>query len=358
MITLITGTPGAGKTAYVVSMLELELKRAWRPVFVMGIPELKLDHEVAPPVADWTVEEPAPEDPTLLEAVFTFPEGSLVIIDEAQKVYRPRAMGSKVPAIVQAFEKHRHRGLDFWLITQNPTRIDSSVRGLVGKHIHLRSQWTGRTLYEWPETHDPDSRTDRDTAIKRRYRLPRHVFGLYKSASLHVKQQRRVPFAAYGLAALLVLFVVGALAMRDRFGLSDESADTSTKGPVKSSATVQASAEGGLLPAAALSASAGTAAPAGATVHEWKPRITSRPETAPLYDAIRQVKTMPIVAGCVAMADRCRCYTDQGTDAFLTAEQCREWLRNPPFNPWREPEPQRIAQRGAGQGADQPAPGL
>lgn len=357
MITLITGTPGAGKTAYAVALLEAELRRAWRPVYVMGIPELKLEHLVAPPVDQWTVEEPAPEDDTLLESVFTFPEGSLIIIDEAQKVYRPRPMGQKVPGIVAAFEKHRHKGLDFWLITQNPSRIDSSVRGLIGKHLHLRAQWSGRTLYEWPEVHDPNSRTDRDTAVSRRYRLPRHVFGLYKSASLHVKQERRVPFALYGFAVLILLFLGGMWAMSERLGLTSPYEESAASAPIKSGDAVQPRLAAQPLPAAGGLAGAASAGPVGGAVSDWVPRIATRPETAPMYDGLRQVKALPVVAGCVALRQRCQCYTEQGTDAFLTAAQCREWLRSPPFNPWRDQAPARGVPRPGLATQDGPAIG-
>ena len=43
MITLITGVPGSGKTCYVIDFIQQALKES-RPVFVHGIPELKLDH--------------------------------------------------------------------------------------------------------------------------------------------------------------------------------------------------------------------------------------------------------------------------------------------------------------------------
>ena len=49
MITLITGTPGTGKTAYAVSELE---KISGKNIFVDGIPELQLPHEIAPPVTE------------------------------------------------------------------------------------------------------------------------------------------------------------------------------------------------------------------------------------------------------------------------------------------------------------------
>lgn len=331
MITLITGTPGAGKTAYAVMLLQQELQRQPRPVFVVGIPELKLDHERAPKVEDWTLLESSEEDETEKEAAFTFPDGSLVIIDEAQKVYRPRPVGGKVPAHVAAFEKHRHKGLDFWLITQHPTLIDSNVRKLVGKHIHLRSQWSGRTLYEWPEANEPESRTNRDAATKRSYRLPAKVFGLYKSASIHVKQSRRIPVALFVLIGAVLLAGGGIYYSVQRIGAADKSVVQSS-GPAVERGSVAATPRA--QPTAADRPQQNDVSP-----DAWVPRINTRPETAPLYDSFRQVKTMPVVAGCLAMRDRCKCYTDQATDAFLTEDQCREWLKNPPFNPWREDRP-------------------
>ena len=109
MITLLTGVPGSGKTSKIVYELQ---KETTRPIFVMGIPDLLLPHIPAPPVADWTVLEPAPEDPSIKRPSFTFPQNAIVVIDEAQNVYRPRPSGSKVPDIVAAFETHRHKGIE------------------------------------------------------------------------------------------------------------------------------------------------------------------------------------------------------------------------------------------------------
>lgn len=368
MITVITGTPGAGKTALAVAMLAEVVEAAQksgaslRPVVVMGIPELQLPHEVAPPIDQWTERQPAPEDPTLQEAHFTFPEGALVIIDESQKVYRPRATGAKVPDHVAAFERHRHRGLDFWLITQHPGLLDANVRKLVGKHIHLRDQWAGRQLYEWSECKDPESRTERDSAISRRYRLPKKVFGLYKSASLHVKQSRRLPWQLYAVGVAVAVAGYLGWGMFERIsGAIGGEAVADVAGVPERVAPLQVEALPGQLQAGrqGVESTAGKVAP-GATVEDWEPRIATRPETAPMYDGFRQVRALPVVAGCVAMRDRCRCYTEQGTDAFLTGDQCREWLRSPPFNPWRESSepgaPSRSAAPSAAVAGD-PSPG-
>jgi zona occludens toxin len=194
MITLITGEPGNGKTALVVKMLT-EVND--RPVFVMGIRDLQIPHEPVPPISEWTEHRPVPEDPSLTEAWFTFPPNALIVIDEAQKVYRPRASGSKVPDIVAAFETHRHTGVDFWLITQAPGLIDSNIRKLIAKHIHIRANFMGRRRYEWVGVGDPESKQSREIARSENYAPPKEVFGLYKSAEAHTKVRHKIPFYVY-----------------------------------------------------------------------------------------------------------------------------------------------------------------
>jgi len=192
MITIITGVPGMGKTALLVQMLLKNDKAANpRPVFVMGIPGLKIEHYKAPPVEEWTEKRPDPDDPSLMLDYFTFPPNSYLILDEAQRVYRPRAAGTKVPPYVAALETHRHTGLDIILLTQKPNLVDVNVRHLCGRHIHIRDSILGRRLYEWPEYNDTDNKANLDAATKRAFKPPKESFEFYKSSEMHTKQPRR-----------------------------------------------------------------------------------------------------------------------------------------------------------------------
>lgn len=85
-ITMVTGLPGSGKTAHVVDLLAHHDDYKGRPLFVMGIPDLQIEHNPTPPLAEWTELRPSPEDPQILLPYFTFPPGSVVVIDEAQRV--------------------------------------------------------------------------------------------------------------------------------------------------------------------------------------------------------------------------------------------------------------------------------
>ena len=127
MITLLTGAPGAGKTALLVEWLRTLYTD--RPIYVHGLNGLTLDHfEVDG--NQWHTE---------------LPDGAIVVIAEVQQVWRPRGPGHAPPASVQALETHRHRGIDIFLTTQKPNLLASNVRGLVGRHVHIRDTgWLGR----------------------------------------------------------------------------------------------------------------------------------------------------------------------------------------------------------------------
>ena len=329
-ITLITGSPGSGKTALIVDFIDKAIEKG-RPVFQMGIPELSLPHSPTPPVDEWTVQRADPDHPELMLPYFNFPENSLVVLSEAQRVYRPRANGVKVPDHVAAFETVRHTGVTFIFDTQHPGFIDGHIRKLVGQHIHLIDfGFLGRRHYEWPYCGEPDQ--FKSAPIKKPYKLPKRVFGLYKSASLHIKRKYTVPPAVIALAVLATIFIGGGAYLWHSMSKKFEPAPVAKSQSEQVGKGVQPVANG--LPVVSVDDVA----------MELTPRIYNRPETAPAYDALRQAKSMPLVVGCIATQSRCRCQTQQGTDAGLDETACRSWLAKPPFNPYHEPEaPAQVA---------------
>lgn len=220
MITLITGTPGSGKTAYALDMMiRLQKLDNSRPLYVHGIPELKVAHEIV------TCESKTCDFcSTLLDRdkyrrADNWHEwaalGAILFFDEVQNIHRPRHGAKVVPEAVAAYEVHRHRGLDFFMITQNPSLIDGNVRALVSRHIHLSATWARRVQHEWNQC-----KTDIDStigeSIKSNYTLPKEVFKLYKSASLHTTVSRKKPWVLYALPVLviIVLFMFNSLKNR------------------------------------------------------------------------------------------------------------------------------------------------
>jgi hypothetical protein len=101
MINLSTGLPGAGKTLFTIAFVKELADKEKRPVFYSGITDLALD---------WQEID--------AEKWMDAPDGALIVIDECQRIFRPRGSAAKVPEYVSALETHRHKGLDLFLISE------------------------------------------------------------------------------------------------------------------------------------------------------------------------------------------------------------------------------------------------
>lgn len=195
MFHLITGTPGSGKTLFVLSEVS---KQKGRPVYYANIDELALD---------WT---PLSDPFNYHDEV---PNGSIVIIDEVQKVFPSRGPKVDVPPALRFIETHRHLGIDIYFLTQHPNFVDIHCRRLAGRHVHMvrpagmqfAMQYIKNGLIERLDALN----TQRDLD-KAKFTFPSDVFRYYKSAELHT-HKRRLPRAVFwlGVSALFFLFGLG-----------------------------------------------------------------------------------------------------------------------------------------------------
>lgn len=321
MIILVTGQPGAGKSALVVDWLATDPQFQNRPLFVTGIPELKIDHTPTPPVEEWTEIRVSPDDPSLSLAYFTFPPGSVVVIDEAQRIYRPRPAASRVPPEVAAFETHRHTGVDFILLTQHPGLIDTNIRKLIGRYVHIAVTPFGRQTYEWTKCVDPDSKSEREIAARKKYKLPARSFKLYKSSEEHTKIKVSMPFYFYfAIAAVIVLIVlIGYTYSRFSHKFAD---------PVPVPSTVPGSSS----PASSL----GTPARPKDYIASLEPRIPGQWHTAPRYDEVTKPTDAPWPMACIDnhTTGTCRCTDQQGNRYEISAARCRVIVKDGVFKDW------------------------
>ncbi|MFC0398594.1 zonular occludens toxin domain-containing protein [Paraburkholderia rhizosphaerae] len=196
MITLITGTPGSGKTLFAIWSLLREIK-AGRRIVVDGIPNLAIDHELVDEawVRRW-FDHVQPND--------------IVVVDEVQRIWPPVSVGVKPTEDIEWLHKHRHKGVDFVVITQHPNRMNKTIRDLVGRHVHVRRLFGLKQamVYEWDHCHNPNAGF-RD-AVKTRWSYPKKVFELYTSSELHTKQKAVIPKALFiAPVALLIACWLG-----------------------------------------------------------------------------------------------------------------------------------------------------
>jgi len=301
------------------------------PFFCMGIRDLTVPHEPVPPVAEWTEERRLPEDPTRSAFFFAFPAKSVVILDEAQTIFRPRSASSKVPPEVQAFETCRHTGVRFVLITQDAALLDANVRRLVGRHIHIKVTPFGRYKYEWTGVGDPESKSSRDQSARSKYKPPKRVFNLYKSAEVHTKTKVRLPLYAY------VLFI--SLAIAIGCGVYIYRTISAKMSPEKKTDNMALVVDGRRPPSAQ---NAGApVSPAEYAAH-YSPRIEGLPHSAPAYDKVTEPVIAPEPIGCMdSKRSGCKCFTQQGTRYETTADICRQILAGGLWMPWKAPEKAR-----------------
>lgn len=340
MIVLVTGQPGSGKTLLAVDMLAHDPQFSGRPLVVMGIPDLALDYDQCPPVEQWVEYRESPEDSTIQLPYFRFPENAVVVIDEAQRVFRPRAASAVVPPHVAAFETHRHVGIDFVLITQQAGLIDSNIRKLIGRHIHIKPTAIGRYRYEWLELGDPENATSRSVAARSRYTLPARSFGLYKSSELHTKIKARVPFYLWLIpGAVVVLFVIGYI-LYGRFTNMIDGKQTEELAQVPEPP-----------PSYASKPSTSPGVPASPqTVYEYlaerMPRLEGVPSSAPRYDELTRPTRAPYVVGCYQIIEPievCRCVDDAGARMDVTEALCVQYMEyGIPRRDWASPEPHSV----------------
>lgn len=318
MIYLITGIPGSGKTLYAVSTLIKSLmadkmdgpdgKPIQRRLVVDGIPKLALPHEL---MAKTTVDEKTITVEDGGSGVGNWWEwckpGDVIVIDEVQRIWRPRAMGSKPPRMVTELETHRHKGVDLVLITQSPMLIDQNVRRLVGRHQHVRRLFgmARAMIYDWDGCQADVHRVA--TASKTMWAYPKDAYKLYASSELHTKQKQKFPV----WAALPVLALVAGLVIAPKaFGVLSGS----MTGKGISSKTADASVPAASAPSVAASA---PVVAASEPENTFDPDHPDNQPPSPIRAAA------PVFSGCAIGRDRCVCIDTKGSKLPIGETECR-----------------------------------
>lgn len=308
MIILITGTPGSGKTLFTVSEL-LAGQFKDRPLFVNGIPQLLVPHTV---LADADVERWHLGGVALEDGSPTFDvQNAVIVVDEVQRIARPRAASQKPPDWIAALETHRHKGVDFVIITQHPQLLDVNIRRLVGRHLHVRRTFAlgAAVVYEWDHCENPGNVKQATTRL---WRYPKAAFKLYKSSELHTKAGGKMPLAVW--IAILAVLATPFLIWRASDSLFGGFAKNDPTKTVAKGVSGPAGAPAG--PKKAMTANELVAA--------FKPRIQGMEHTAPIYDGLTTPKRVPVPAACIDMKSKgCKCFTQDATPYQADEALCK-----------------------------------
>ncbi|AIS06539.1 zonular occludens toxin [Acinetobacter baumannii] len=131
-------------------------------------------------------------------------------IDEINRKYKAALDIKKeqIREIGTALSMHRHFGFDIFLITQSPKKLAAHILADVGTHLHLRRVFKMKraTIYEFPEAHATVSKAVRDDAINKTiWKFPKHLFGTYTSTEVDTHKQK-IPLK---YIIILVLVFIG-----------------------------------------------------------------------------------------------------------------------------------------------------
>jgi len=336
MLKLVTGVPGVGKTLFTLSQVYGSDggKSLDRPVYIDGI-ETDLPHESIDG-HDW----------------MSAPDGSLIIIDEAQRVFRPRPRGAAVPAHFSELETHRHRGIDIWIVTQDAYLIDAHVRRLVGEYFRL-DRPGGMRYIRARRYESVPSYGDRAAPVESiRVRHPKALYDRYKSTTIDT-HHAKIPVKLWFYGAFLVASVggVGWVVYSLFSGFwGDEQADR-----VASEQSIFSRANEEITGGLARVSGTETSSSAGSSrlrpedlswTEALRPEIPFQPWTAPLYrEVIFDDPEPPLPAACVEMVRNiwdgrqrrdfvdCRCYTEHAVRVVVELSFCRAMVRGD----WHDP---------------------
>jgi len=315
MLNARTGLPGHGKTLSTLSEVEEYRTNQTddkgnplpdREVFYFGINELKLNWLPLENPHKW----------------YELPDNCIVVIDEAQEHFPVRSPKDKVPEYCSKFERHRHTGIDIFLITQDVRFLDHHVRRLVGNHKHIERKFGTETavILSWEKTGDPDDYHSREKAEKAPYRYPKKYYSAYKSATIHTVK-RKFPKI---LLLIPAIFLVIGLAIYFLYS-------TLLGGDSKQAEVLADSASS----AFSVFSPSSTEAKKNYTFSQnQQPEINDIPQSAPFYKSLYKAKSYPKPV-CIASEDRsrCICHSQQGTTMQVSLRYCLNLVDNGYFDP-------------------------
>lgn len=342
-IELVTGLPGNAKTLYTIGRIKKKAEEEQRPVFYAGIPELTLDWQEIDPVK-W----------------MECPPKSIIVIDECQRIFRNRSLGSVPPKHVTDLETHRHLGIDLVFITQHPALVDPAIRKLTQSHIHLVRVYGMEvsTVHQWDSVRDTcDKPSSRKDSNKSRWAFDKSLYSVYKSAEEHT-MRRSIPLRVKLLMLAPLLLCAMAYGVYKIMSPRFEKPKATTS---------QVASTGSAVPAGGRTVA--SAAPLFDPVADAKnyvavstPRVVGLAHTAPKYDSLTVPVRVPVPAMCIERvansAERelsCKCFSQQGTPMEVPFSMCRGFARDGFFQDF-DAEKQGVDQAVADRAAPPPAP--
>ena len=248
------------------------------------------------------------------------PDGSIHVIDEVQLV-EPYSDTKAKPSLIQDLTIHRHRGFDFYFLTQAPSLLHPTVKELIGCHYHLTKPYGVKTMvYQFGSCRPyPNTMANKLNAeTKFAFSPPARIYKLYKSTTINTHQKRFPLFPLLKYGALLS--VAGFMVFYGLFNKPNPKTDTAQKQPVTASATSATVSNVASLPAS-------TVAPMIADAETIK--IKQQIEKAQLQQQLEQLKQAQLLKNSpnnvIAFGNNCTAYNSDGLPLDMSLGECKQY---------------------------------
>jgi len=140
------------------------------------------------------------------------PDGSIIVIDEIQLVEPFKQTKNKDEPIVQDLTIHRHRGFDFYFITQSANLLHVQLKDLIGLHWHITVPWGWVSkVYQYGSYRQNPNAVSIKMSAERKFNFspPDRLFKLYKSTTINT-HQKRIPYKPIILFLTVIFLAIGS----------------------------------------------------------------------------------------------------------------------------------------------------
>ena len=164
------------------------------------------------------------------------PDGSIIVIDEIQLV-EPYKNKKSEDEMIMHLTIHRHRGFDFYIITQATRYLHPVMKELFTVHYHLTRPfgWTCR-VYQYGSARDnPNALINKiNCESKTSFKPADRIFTLYKSTTIDTSQ-KRIPKFIYFIGAFVIAmcFLFYHFASKDNVIVDQVTAAAKGESPTK-----------------------------------------------------------------------------------------------------------------------------
>lgn len=246
------------------------------------------------------------------------PDGSIIVIDEVQLIKPYDNLKDRNNEMIQELTIHRHRGFDFFFITQHPSLLHPTAKILIGMHWHLTVPFGWRTkVYQWGSTRDyPNTLVNKINCEKKfDFNPPARIFKLYKSTTINT-HQKRFPWKP---AIFLTMFVGACLfLMVTQLTKVNNSTLVNHDKNLVASTTVSNN-----VPSVASSVSAASAVSPSLSAYDKEQQRFQQLAQIEQLQYERKLKTMP--ANVIAFGDNCTAYNVDGLPLEMPLSECKRY---------------------------------